>query len=267
MSFFVFFNEFLKIMFFILSKLAYFLTTPLVWILILCIVALCLKNKKIARILFFAAGALLVVFTNLFLATKATQAWETAPINARTIQKSYEYAIVLGGFTDYDASVDRVVFQNSSDRLWQALWLYKQGKVKKIILSGGEGRILKRGYTESESTRDFLIEIGFSTDDIIVETKSRNTFENIQYSKQILDSLQHSEPILLVTSATHLPRAMACAQKAQLPAHAFSTDYGIAPSKYGIDFYLIPDSYALEQWRKLIREIIGFVMYKIAGYA
>ncbi|MDR0941773.1 MAG: YdcF family protein, partial [Bacteroidales bacterium] len=198
------------------------------------------------------------------MATKATQAWETPPINAHTIQKPYEYAIVLGGFTDYDAAHNRVVFQNSSDRLWQALWLYKQGKVKKIILSGGEGRIMKRGYTESESTRDFLIDIGFSTDDIIVETQSRNTFENIQYSKHILDSLQYTDTILLITSATHLPRAMACAQKAQLPAHAFSTDYTIAPSKYSIDFYLIPDSSALEQWRKLIREFIGFVMYKIA---
>ena len=254
-------------MFFILSKLAYFLTTPLVWIFILCIIALCLKNKKTARKLCITAGVLLLVLSNPFLAYKATKAYETAPINAHTITEPYEYALVLGGFTDYDASVDRVVFQSSSDRLWQTLWLYQQGKVKKIILSGGEGRILKRNYTESESTRDFLVEMGIPANDIIVETLSRNTFENIVYSKKILDSLHHSAPILLVTSATHLPRAMACARKAQLPVHAFSTDYFIAPSKLGIDFYIIPESAALEQWRKLIREIIGFAMYKIAGYA
>lgn len=255
-------------MFFILSKLTYFLTTPLTWILILCIVALCLKKKKKhSRILFLVAAALLIIFTNPFLANVATKAWEIAPINSKEIQQPYKYAIVLGGFTDYDAQNERVVFQNSSDRLWQTLWLYKQGKVQKIIVSGGEGRILKRGYSESESTRDFLVELGFEAKDIIVENKSRNTFENIQYSKHILDSLQHHDTILLVTSATHLPRAMACARKAQFPAQAFSTDYAIAPSKYGIDFYIIPESVALEQWRKVIREIIGFAMYKIAGYA
>ncbi|MCL2327503.1 MAG: YdcF family protein [Bacteroidetes bacterium] len=254
-------------MFFYLSKLAYFLTTPIVWIFILCIIALCLRNKKTAKKLFIIAGALLILFTNPFLASQVTKAYEYAPINARTMTPQYKYALVLGGFTDYDKSVDRIVFQNSSDRLWQALWLYKQGKVKKIILSGGEGRILQRGYTESESTRDFLVEIGIPADDIIVENQSRNTFENIKYSKQILDSLQHSEPVLLVTSATHLPRAMACARKAGLQTHAFSTDYFIAPEKYGIDYFIIPDSMALERWSKLIREIIGFAMYKIAGYA
>jgi len=139
--------------------------------------------------------------------------------------------------------------------------------VKKIIVSGGEGRIVQRGYTESESTRDFLAEIDIPADDIIVETQSRNTFENIQYTKQILDSLQYSEPVLLVTSATHVPRAMACARKAGLPALAFSTDYFVAPEKYGIDYFIVPDSMALERWRILIREIIGFAMYKIAGYA
>ncbi|MDR1761080.1 MAG: YdcF family protein [Bacteroidales bacterium] len=254
-------------MFFIASKLAYFLTTPLVWIFVVCIVALCLKNKKNAKKLFIIAAALAIVCTNPFLATKATQAWETAPINAKTITKQYNYALVLGGFSDYDASVDRVVFQNSSDRLWQALWLYKQGTVKKIILSGGEGRILKRGYTESESTRDFLVHIGIPADDIIVENQSRNTYENIVYSKQLLDSLHNTDTVLLVTSASHLPRAMACCHKAQLPVDAFSTDYFIAPSKYSIDFYIVPESTALEQWRRLIREIIGFAMYKIAGYA
>lgn len=254
-------------MFFYLSKLAYFLTTPIVWIFIVCIIALCLKNKKTAKKLFIIVGSLLIVFTNPFLASQATKAYGHAPVDARTFATTCEYALVLGGFTDYDAAAGRVVFQNSSDRLWQALWLYRQGKVKKIIVSGGEGRIVQRGYTESESTRDFLAEIDIPADDIIVETQSRNTFENIQYTKQILDSLQYSEPVLLVTSATHVPRAMACARKAGLPALAFSTDYFVAPEKYGIDYFIVPDSMALERWRILIREIIGFAMYKIAGYA
>ncbi len=236
------------------------------WIFILCIVALYLKNKKISKRLFIITGVLVVVLTNPFLASQATKAYEYAPINARTMKTNYEYALVLGGYTDYDKSVERVVFQNSSDRLWQALRLYEQGKVKKIILSGGEGRIIQRGYTESESTRDFLLEMGFPADDIIVETQSRNTFENIKYSKQLLDSLHNTDTVLLITSATHLPRALACTRKAGLKVNVFSTDYFVAPEKYGIDYFIIPDSMALERWRVLIREFIGFAMYKIARY-
>ncbi|MDR2962823.1 MAG: YdcF family protein [Bacteroidales bacterium] len=254
-------------MFFILSKIAYFLATPLVWIFILCIIALCVKQKTTKKTLFIISGVLLLLLSNPFVAHQATRAWETPPINARSIESPYEYAIVLGGFTDYDAAMERVVFQSSSDRMWQALWLYRQGKVKKLILSGGEGRILQRGYTESESTRDFLLQIGIPAHDIIVETRSRNTFENIKYSKQILDSLNNTLPALLITSATHLPRAMACARKAGLHTHAFSTDYAVAPESLSIDFYIIPESSALEEWRKLIREIIGFAMYKLVGYA
>ena len=63
-------------------------------------------------------------------------AWEVPAINAQKISDPYDVGIVLGGsMRYYDQSVDRVVYSSSVDRLLQALQLYHDKKIKKILPS------------------------------------------------------------------------------------------------------------------------------------
>ena len=117
-----------------------------------------------------------------------------------------------------------------------------------------------------------LLELmGVPRTNIIIEDTSRNTYENILYSKKILGTLHfsdasgnpHSAPVLLVSSAWHLPRAIAICKKQGLQVQAFSVDSQAEPLLLPAD--LFPDAWALTRTTRLIREWIGLAFYKVLG--
>ncbi|WP_279006274.1 YdcF family protein [Thomasclavelia cocleata] len=66
--------------------------------------------------------------------------------------------------------------------------LYLKGYANKIIFTGGYGRITKKiwNQTEAGKFREVAINMGVLESDILLEDKSRNTSENIKYTKEIL---------------------------------------------------------------------------------
>lgn len=105
----------------------------------------------------------------------------------------------------------------SADRVWHAARLYRAGKADKIIFSGiGEG----------PGARQFLRDLNVRADDILLEDKSRNTVENIRNIKALLDEKKFKR-ILLVTSATHMRRAMRTCELAGIDAIPAAADHEI----------------------------------------
>ena len=95
--------------------------------------------------------------------------WELPAINNKSIEKTYDFGIVLSGMGKYDPALNRFNFFRSSDRLWQTITLYKQGIIKKIIISGGSGSILHPNQRESVYLRDYLITIDIPKSDILID--------------------------------------------------------------------------------------------------
>lgn len=252
-------------MFFIFSKLLYFIITPIVWFFIAITIAYFTKNKKVRKRIVIYSFIGLYLFSNSFLCNEVVKLWEVQTIKIESIKTPYDYGIVLGGFNTYDKTYDRINFNKASDRLWQTLLLYKQGKIKRIFITGGEGKLIQEGYTESETTRDFLIKIGIPKDDIIIESKSRNTYENAVNTAKILNT-QKPFTAILITSAIHMKRAHSSFAKAGIQCDEFSTDRIAGKTKFLFDYCFIPEMSALENWRVLFREITGYYMYKVMGY-
>jgi|SRR5690554_4039914 len=253
-------------MFFLLSKLFYFLLTPIVWFIGVCFYILFSKNQKRRKRVLIITIIVAYIMSNSFLVNECVRAWEIQTVHVDSLSKQYDYGIVLGGFNTYDSQFDRVNFNKASDRLWQALLLYNTGKIKKILISGGEGRIVQEGYLESVITRNFLVKIGVPKSDIIIEEKSRNTYENALYTKHILESQNDSISCLLITSAIHMRRAHACFSQVGLCCDTFSADRIAGPPKFIFDYCFIPSMNALENWRVLFREIAGYLAYAINRY-
>lgn len=251
-------------MFFVLSKLLYFILTPIVWFFAALVWAFFTKNAKKRRRIIGVSAVLLYIFSNSFIIDECLRTYETQTIHIDSIHCTYDYGIVLGGFNTYDMKFDRVNFNKASDRLWQTLLLYKQGKIKKILISGGEAKLITEGYTESETTRDFLLKIGIPNHDIIIENSSKNTYENAKFTAQIIS--KDSTTCLLITSAIHMPRAYAAFSKAGIPCHTFSTDRISGNRKFSIDHCVIPNLQALENWRIFLRELTGYGVYWILCY-
>lgn len=97
------------------------------------------------------------------------------------------------------------------ERVLQAVILYNQGYSKKVIFSGGVS-LNNQTIHDADAMKKTAIDLGVKDEDIILENKSKNTLENMQYSKSVIDE-KGFHKILLVTSAIHSYRSMILAEQ------------------------------------------------------
>ncbi|HTA61944.1 MAG TPA: YdcF family protein [Bacteroidia bacterium] len=253
-------------MFFIFSKILAFLISPLVWVITLLIVAFFVKDLVRKKKLCVIAFALLFIFSNSFLVDEAMRKWEVTTPDLKPTQK-YEYAVVLGGMSWYDARQDRPQFLRSGDRLFQVLPLMGDKQIKKIIITGGSGSINHPEEKEAAIIKNYLLKCGYADSTIIIENESRNTRENALFTKHLMDSLHIKDSVLFITSAFHLRRAIGCFNKAGIKnIVVYPTDRYSGPRKFDLGHMLIPKPEALEASTLLLHEIMGWIIYKIRGY-
>ena len=252
-------------MFFILSKLITILIMPISLVVI--IFVLSFFWKKYAKTLNTGGIVLLLFFSNPFLANQAMRWWETPAIPINQLDKSYDVGIVLCGVTNpLQKPNDRVHFSNGADRIIHAVQLYKEGRIDKILISGGSGYLLHQDASESQDLFRFSTMAGVKKKDIILENESRNTHENAAFSKQILQDQKSNKKLLLITSAFHIPRAKACFNKEGVQPDIFPTDLHSIEQEYTPDSLVVPSIAAIGTWTVLIREWLGMIAYKLAGY-
>ena len=152
-------------MFFVLSKILSFLLMPMTWIVLTLLLSFFLK--KWAKKLRITSIALLFIFGNSFLLHEVSLLWES-PITLDVDLKEYETAVVLGGYTYYSIPNERLTFRESSDRLFQAVRLLEQGKVKRLIISGGSGYVLDPELKEAEFIQTFLKELNTPHEQVLI---------------------------------------------------------------------------------------------------
>ena len=253
--------------FFIISKIFDFLIEPLVWIIVLLLLSLFSKTPKRKKRFLLTSIVLLLVFSNSFLFDEAMRAWEMKATKTSDIPGTYDAGIVLSGMIAYDHSFDRIQFDRRNDRLMQALSLYKMKKIKKLVLTGGSGSLVHTYIKESELIKKFLTDIGIPAEDLIIENKSNNTRENAIFAKEILQKELPGGKFLLITSAFHMRRALACFEKAGIEVLPYCADRYSGPRKFYPDHLLLPNAKILFDWNDLIHEMLGYIVYKIMGYA
>ena len=254
-------------MFFYLSKILLFLLTPIVWIFLLLLWGMLTKKPLRKKRLLWASVILLYFFSNSFITDEFVRFYEERNQTYSELTETYDVAIVLGGFSNYDSEQELIQFHFSTDRLMAGIKLYKTGRAKKIMISSGSGKISAPDEKEALFIEDYLLKIGIPTKDIIIESESKNTHENAVESAKILNELYKDGNYLLVTSAIHMPRAKSCFKKAGLTVTPFSVDQQAGPRKYLLDHLFIPNVNGLVRWQQLIKEWVGFISYKLALYA
>ncbi len=250
-------------MFFLLSKTIYFLAKPFTWIVLAFLLSVFVKRHR--QRFFWTGLGLLLFFSNPFLSNAVMRAWEVAPEPIATLP-IHRVGIVLGGITTDKEPRDRVHVTGSADRVLHAVQLYRQKKIKKILVSGGSGRLLKDQVPEAELLERLLLLSGIPPRDILTEAESRNTRENALNCAVLLNDRFPDEEYLLITSAYHMRRADACFQKAGLTVYPFGVDFRSDAPKYTPDELLLPSVAAIEGWEVVVREWVGMGAYAVAGY-
>jgi uncharacterized SAM-binding protein YcdF (DUF218 family) len=258
----LFLQDNIHIMFFILSKLLLFCINPVNWLLIIIITALFItKSAIVKKRLWIGAILLTLIFGNRFLYNRLVLAWQPKPVE---LHNSYQVGIVLGGFTSFDRH-NMGFFNQSSDRFIETAKLYHQGIIKKIIVSGGNGSLDQSRPKEAGFVRGQLIQQMIPPADIYFENQSRNTYENAQNCKKILDSLHVAGPVILITSAMHIPRAKNIFEKTGYEILPYPANYEEIDMKFSLEDYFIPDLDTLSGWQKFLKEVIGLLIYNLTG--
>ena len=172
--------------------------------------------------------------------------------------------VVLGGIFDSGLkSQERndVFLNGGAERATKALELYNKNPKLLILFSGFSQDFKPQGWSESDMAKKFFLDQGVKSDNLIFENKSRNTFENIKYTKDIISNFRGTWG--LITSASHMPRSYFTFKKQGIVLEPISVDYRTGKSKmFWIDFNI---SVGLGNWSTIIHELVGISYYKITG--
>lgn len=228
------------------------------------------RRERAGRIIF---GVMIVIYYGITIEPTAygiSRSLERGVIPPPQEEYAGARAIVILGagaqkWTEYGmAELDGVSWK----RLWRGIELYRtlQGKVP-LLYVGGSGDPFNPISQESRLARSYALSMGIPSAHMIIETSSRDTYENGIAVKRILDEqfFDTLRPrIILVTSAAHMPRALAVFQKIGIavipaPADFFAGTLELDPLSF------VPSASAFSAAVGGIREWIGIVGYKIRG--
>ncbi|TFL09292.1 YdcF family protein [Pusillimonas caeni] len=236
-----------------------------VTLLVIAVVLLMLGRRRIA-----AALIALSVAWGLFWSLPASTLWaggrleQLYPYTPPSELPAAQAIVVLGGNTaggrlNWFQPYDR---EKALTRTDSAAILYKAERAPLILLSGAA---LEGSQSEAEFMASALRRDGVPSEALLLEKKSFTTYENALYSAPILKERNISR-VLLVTSALHMPRAMAVFSKQGLtPIAAPSAPQIVVPNDPDFSFWL-PDERTFFAARSIIKEYAGLLVYWLRGW-
>ena len=162
--------------------------------------------------------------------------------------------IVLGGAVGHPDSFQahgQVPLGEGAERMTVPVALLRQYPSLELVFSGGEGRLLTTGVSESELAGAFYQQQGLAMARVRLENGSRTTRENAQQVAKMLGE-RCKQPWLLVTSAWHMPRSMAEFEAVGCQVTPYPVDFRTGDftslSEYSLAFSLVRWQVALHEW-------------------
>lgn len=183
----------------------------------------------------------LSVFLLLLFFYASWQVWDINRIGFSDDESNADCAIVLGAAAYH--TKPSPVFQARIDH---AIKLYKEGRVGKILLTGGYGKNAE--FSESEVALKYCKKRGVPERDILIEKESQTTEQNIIEAEMVMRQ-RGLKSALLVSDPWHLKRALAMAQKHGVEAEPSATQTSMYRSEKTQWGFLLRELYYLHVWR------------------
>jgi uncharacterized SAM-binding protein YcdF (DUF218 family) len=262
--------------FFGLYKLVKYALYPLSWVLLVMTLTTLLlmlpftpQRLRWARIGSLAGLVLLLLISSPLVARPllgSLESWHAQPPPAKGDQ--YQAIVVLGAGVLEPGTLRPAADLSSAskNRTTCGVELYQQGYASKLVFSGGNGHAFKEASRDAPAMKRWAERLGVSTDAIVVEEQSRTTYENATETKRLLGPAS----ILLVTSASHLPRATALFAKQGFRVTPVPCDF-VIQNRPGDNFReldpidLLPNDHAIEQTTGAVTELAGMALYWVSG--
>jgi len=256
-------------LFFVLSKTVGVLLLPTNLLIVLALAGALLTATRFAR-----AGRRLMTAAILLLALCAFSPLGNLllyPLESRfppwsAAQSAPDGIVVLGGPIDADLSVahDVPVIHSGADRIVAAAALARKYPDARIIYAGGSANLVGSDAREADYAATIFESLGIDKARLIMDRRSRNTYENALFSKE-LAAPKSGERWLLVTSAFHMPRAIGLFRQAGFAVEPYPVDWRVGRSAADILAFTPLALEGLGRTDVAVREWIGLVAYRMAG--
>ena len=185
----------------------------------------------------------------------------------RTTTDRYDAVVVLGAGVMGKGSL-RPADQLSGLSMQRTLCgadLFAEGRAPRLVLTGGDASIFGEGPKEAVEMRQLALRLGVPEQAILLDDRARTTYENAVGTKRLLGQ----GSILLVTSASHMPRAAGLFRKQGFDVTAAPCNYTVRdwPGFWSdIDLFdFIPSLYALDKFTSALTEAVGTITYWATG--
>jgi uncharacterized SAM-binding protein YcdF (DUF218 family) len=250
-------------MFFYASKLLWPLAQPsnlLILLLLVGVLALGLGRRRLARVLLCGVAAILVP-----IAVLPVGQWLLTPLEDRfpaptALPERVDGVIVLGGGIDLEITAARgqVTLQDSAERFTTLIELAHRYPDARLVFTGGEEWLSRVELRMAQAGRRFYQEQGLDVGRITFEGRARNTHENAVFSRDLVRPAP-GERWLLVTSASHMPRAVGVFRQTGWPVLAYPVDYRTTG---GVRLWAGLDAARrLEEFDSAIKAWLGLIAY------
>jgi len=171
--------------------------------------------------------------------------------------------LVLGGATEsayrWEGTLEPQM-NAGAERMTTVLPLLRQAPTMQVLFSGGEGEYFGSGLTEADRARRIFAQLGVDTSRILFESASRNTYENAVLSARIPGVDPH-QPWILLTSAAHMPRALAVFRKQGWNVTPYSVDFNAGLATPWTQYELGD----FNRWNAALHEYVGIAAYWLTG--
>jgi uncharacterized SAM-binding protein YcdF (DUF218 family) len=173
--------------------------------------------------------------------------------------------IILGGSIEPPLSVARqtVEIDGAAERVIDGLELARRFPQARVVYSGGSGQLIQGSAREAPIAGALFERFGIAPERIVLENESRTTDENARFTRELL-APKPGERWLLVTSASHMPRAIGVFRKAGFDVEAYPVDWR---TRGWIDVWKPFDrlSAGLARADTAVHEWYGLLAYRLTG--
>jgi uncharacterized SAM-binding protein YcdF (DUF218 family) len=173
--------------------------------------------------------------------------------------------IILGGGVELvlSAAYGSPVLDYEGSRIVVAAALARRYPNARLVYAGGNPDLFQQEAKEADIAAAIFESLGISRDRLQIERQSRNTDENIRFSKALADP-KPGERWLLVTSAFHMPRSLGIFRKVGFVVQPYPVDWKTLgwPDLFKIQSNFLS---GLSLTNLAVHEWIGLIVYRMTG--
>lgn len=249
-------------MFFSIAKIFWILCQPITFIAFLMIIGIVFFKTAFGR-KFLVSVCSLFVFLGFFpVGNNLLWYLEDMYELPNVLPKKIDGIIVLGGAIEGKLTYahGQPQINDNAERMTEFVKLGRLYPNAKLVFTGGDGTLFQSSGKESTIASILFKDLGFTSPQLVFEDKSKNTYENMVFSRELVNP-KPGEQWVLVTSAFHLPRSVAIFSSNGWQVIPYPAGY-ITEGRYDYT----PNAEVLGNYYKLqvaVREIVGIIAYTL----